>query len=79
MRTEIRVIGQNMMNQIIELLNISRNCDCLFEMEELTIEGVLLVTLKAAIDGRAKINPRGPLKGWILHTATKRLWNPQSS
>ena len=26
------------------------------------IEAVLLVMLKAAIDGRAKIKPRGPLK-----------------
>jgi hypothetical protein len=40
MRTEIRVMGQNMMNQIIELLNISRSCDCLFEIEELTIEAL---------------------------------------
>ena len=62
MRTEIRAIGQNMMNQIIKLLNIRRNYDCLFEMEELTIEVVLLVTLKAAIVGRAKIKTRGPLK-----------------
>ena len=62
MRTEIRAIGQNMMNQIIKLLNIRRNYDCLFEMEELMIEAVLLVMLKAAIDGRAKIKPRGPLK-----------------
>jgi hypothetical protein len=37
MRAEVGVMGQNLVDKIIKMLNIKKNSGCLFEPEELTV------------------------------------------
>lgn len=55
MGTETRIMGQNVVDKSIKVLNILSNRGCLLEMKELAIEVVLLVMLKTTTNGRAQV------------------------